>query len=69
MNYKEIFEKGTFEESLLNLHNIGFIMNEKKVTHVPIHLFNDLLNYTILVVRETKEYMEEVERGDKNESR
>lgn len=64
MSYKEIFEKGTFEESLLNLHKIGFIMIDKKVTHVPIDLFNDLLNYTINVVREAKEYVEEVEKGE-----
>lgn len=48
------FEKGSMEEALINLQNVGLIMNEHKQQGKPItyEQYEDLLSYAINVVRQ-----------------
>lgn len=48
------FERGSMEEALINLQNVGLIMNQYKQQGKPItyEQYEDLLSYAIKVVRQ-----------------
>ncbi|PLR99508.1 hypothetical protein [Bacillus sp. T33-2] len=55
-------EKGSMEEAMMNLQNIGLIMNEQKQNGKPVtyEQYHDLLDYTLSIVRQVDTYTKEI---------